>query len=50
VQWDRLWTIQGKFQVRDVWGRKAVGDTSKAYTARVDSHDVLLFRLTPEKQ
>jgi alpha-galactosidase len=50
VQWERLWTIQGKFQVHDVWGKKAAGDTGKPYSARVDSHDVLLFRLTPEKK
>jgi alpha-galactosidase len=50
VEWKRLWTIQGKFQVRDVWAKKPAGDTSKPYTARVDSHDVLLFRLTPEKK
>jgi len=46
VEWDRLWTVGGLRQVRDVWARKDVGDTSKPYTARVDSHDVALFRLS----
>ena len=50
VEWNRLWTIQGKFQVHDVWANKAAGDTSKSYKARLDSHDVVLFRLTPEKK
>lgn len=49
VEWGRLWTIQGKFTVRDVWAKKNVGDTTQPYTARLDSHDVALFRLTPVK-
>jgi alpha-galactosidase len=49
VEWKRLWTIQGNFSVHDVWANKPAGDTGKSLTARVDSHDVLLFRLTPEK-
>jgi alpha-galactosidase len=50
VHWDRLWTIQGQFQVRDVWAKKPAGDNTKPYTAKVDAHDVLLFRLTPLKK
>lgn len=49
VEWKRLWTIQGKFTVRDVWAKKAAGDTSKSITVHLDSHDVALYRLTPEK-
>ena len=49
VEWDRLWTIQGKFNVHDVWAKKSAGDTTKPFKAHVDSHDVLLFRLTPQK-
>jgi len=49
VEWSRLWTIQGKFTVHDVWANQPAGDTGKPLTARVDSHDVLLFRLTPAK-
>ena len=49
IHWDRLWTVQGKFNVRDVWAKKAVGDNSKPYTAHVESHDVVVFRLTPAK-
>ena len=50
VRWDQLWTIQGKFTVRDLWAKKDAGDNTKPYTARVDAHDVLLFRLTPVKK
>ena len=49
VHWDQLWTIQGKFTVRDLWAKKDAGDNTKPYTARVEVHDVLLFRLTPVK-
>lgn len=49
VEWNRLWTIQGKFAVRDVWAKQAVGDNSAAHTVRLDSHDAALFRLTPIK-
>lgn len=48
VRWSELWTLHGKFNVHDVWAKKAVGDTSKPYTARVESHDVALLRLTPQ--
>ena len=50
VRWDQLWTIPGRFSVRDLWTKKDVGDNSQPYTARVDPHDVLLFRLTPVKK
>lgn len=49
IHWNRLWTIHGKFNVHDVWAKKAVGDTSKPYTTHVESHDVVLLRLTPAK-
>lgn len=49
VEWSRLWTIQGKFNVRDVWAKQAVGDTSQPRTVRLDGHDAALFRLSPMK-
>ncbi len=50
IEWDRLWTIQGNFAVRDLWAKKDAGDTSKPLTQRVESHDVILLRLTPAKR
>jgi hypothetical protein len=37
--------------VRDVWAKKDLGTTRTAplRTDRVESHDVMLFRLTPVK-
>ena len=49
VHWNRLWTIHGKYKVRDVWAKKDLGDNSQPYTAHVASHDVVLFRLTSAK-
>ncbi|HEY4301594.1 MAG TPA: glycoside hydrolase family 27 protein [Candidatus Didemnitutus sp.] len=47
IEWDRLWFLHGSYSLRDVWARKAAGDTTKPYTAHVESHDVALLRLTP---
>jgi alpha-galactosidase len=47
VEWGRLSFLQGVYDVRDLWSKQAAGDTSKPYTARVEAHDVMLFRLTP---
>jgi len=47
VEWRRLWTIQGKFQVHDVWANKEAGDNSKSATVHLESHDVVLYRLKP---
>ncbi|MDI1249800.1 MAG: glycoside hydrolase family 27 protein [Lacunisphaera sp.] len=49
IAWDRLWTIRGPHTVRDLWTKKPAGDTAKPATFRVDSHDVVLLRLTPVK-
>jgi alpha-galactosidase len=50
IEWDRLgWFLHGTFGLRDVWAKKPVGDTTKPYTTRVDSHGVTLLRLTPVK-
>jgi len=49
VEWDRIWLLQNQpFTVRDIWAKKAAGDTSAPYSAELDSHDVLFFRLTPK--
>ncbi|WP_404423702.1 glycoside hydrolase family 27 protein [Nibricoccus sp. IMCC34717] len=47
IDWQRLHWIQGKFSVRDLWGKKAAGDTAKPLTVKLASHDVLFARLTP---
>ncbi|HKB92461.1 MAG TPA: glycoside hydrolase family 27 protein [Opitutaceae bacterium] len=49
VEWNDFSFLKGKYTVRDVWAKKAIGTTSEKYSSRVDSHDVMLFRLTPIK-
>ncbi|HVT73586.1 MAG TPA: glycoside hydrolase family 27 protein [Lacunisphaera sp.] len=49
IEWPTLWTIHGEYTLRDLWAKKTVGDNSKPYTARVESHDVILLRLTPRQ-
>ncbi|HVW21498.1 MAG TPA: glycoside hydrolase family 27 protein [Opitutaceae bacterium] len=49
VEWSQLWTLgPGTYAVRDVWSKQAAGDTRRPLTVRVASHDVALYRLTPE--
>jgi alpha-galactosidase len=48
IEWDRLgWFLHGNYALRDVWAKKAAGDTSKPFTVRVESHGVALLRLSP---
>lgn len=49
IEWERLWFLKGRYTVRDVWAKKAVGTTESPYKAVAESHDVLLFRLAPAK-
>jgi alpha-galactosidase len=49
VEWSRLWTLSNKpYRVRDVWTGADAGDTQAPRTVRLESHDVALFRLTPD--
>ncbi len=47
VEWHRLWTIQGKHTVRDIWNKKDVGTTDTDFSAELESHDVAFFHLKP---
>jgi alpha-galactosidase len=49
IHWDRIWPLGGKaYTVRDLWAKTDLGDTSKSLTKNLDSHDVVLVRLTPK--
>jgi len=41
-----LYVLTGDYNVRDVWTQKVLGSTKDTITAMVDSHDVLLLRLS----
>ncbi|HEY0946563.1 MAG TPA: glycoside hydrolase family 27 protein [Opitutaceae bacterium] len=49
VEWHRFHFLHGTYAVRELWSKQSAGDTQKSYTRSVDSHDVMLFRLTPKK-
>lgn len=49
VEWHYYWTIQGKFQVRDIWNKKDLGTNEKNLKVRLAPHDTAFLRLTPIK-
>lgn len=51
VDWNYFgWILKGKtFELRDVWAKQAVGDTSKSLVTRIESHGVTFLRLTARK-
>lgn len=50
IEWRRFHFLKdGKFAVRDIWGKRDAGDTSRNYAAGVEGHDVLFLRLKPVK-
>ena len=49
IEWRRLWTLKGVYSVKNLWTKKSEADTRQPATFRVDSHDVVLLRLTPVK-
>ena len=52
TNWSTMSMLNGEYTVRDVWAKKDLGTTRSApvRTDRVESHDVMLFRLTPVKK
>jgi len=40
---------QSIFKIRDLWAKKEIGTTKKAFVAQVGGHDVVLLKLTPTK-
>ena len=50
LNWKDLTFLNGqKYQVRDIWTAKDLGDTDIDFAGNIVSHDVVLFRLTPAK-
>ena len=49
TDWSAISILKGEYAVRDVWAKKDLGTTRTPRTDHVDSHDVMLFRLTPVK-
>jgi len=49
TDWSAISILKGEYSVRDVWAKKDLGTTGTPHTDHVESHDVMLFRLTPVK-
>jgi alpha-galactosidase len=49
TDWSAISILQREYAVRDVWAKKDLGTTRTPRTDRVESHDVMLFRLSPVK-
>jgi alpha-galactosidase len=49
IDWSHGWWFLGseKCTVRDIWNKRAAGDTTGKFTAHLDAHDAALLRLTP---
>lgn len=52
VDWEYFgWVLKGKtYTLRDIWAKKAVGDTSQPLVTHIESHGVTLLRLTPSAE
>ena len=50
IDFAHMWFFGGKLNVRDVWDKKDIGTTEKAFTKRLEAHDVAFLRLTPIKK
>ncbi len=47
--WKELTFLKGDYQVRDLWEKKDIGTTKQDLSRTIDSHDVILVRLSPVK-
>ena len=50
TDWSAIPIIDREYAVRDVWAKQDLGTTRQNHTGRVESHDVMLYRLTPIKK
>ena len=49
VDFPSMWVFGGKFNVRDIWDQRDVGQNDRVFTKRLAPHDVALLRLTKVK-
>lgn len=46
VNWEHFTMMKGRYTIKDIWQKKIIGETDKRYEFEIDSHDVILLRLT----
>ena len=49
ISWKELTFLKGDYKVRDLWEKKDIGTTKQDLSRTIDSHDVILVRLSPVK-
>jgi alpha-galactosidase len=49
IPFSKMWVLNGKFQIRDIWDKKDIGTNEKDFTKHLESHDVAFLRLKPTK-
>jgi alpha-galactosidase len=46
INWSHFTFLKGEYEVKDIWKNKVIGTTSKNLEVNIESHDVLLIKLT----
>ncbi len=46
VNWKHFTRMNGTYSIKDIWQNKVLGKTDKNYEFSIESHDVILLRLT----
>ena len=49
INWKHFDFLKGEYEIKDIWKSRMIGTTSKNLELNIDSHDVLLYKLTPKK-
>jgi alpha-galactosidase len=47
--WNKVDALGGKYSIRDPWDKKDAGTTDAPFRHKIDSHDVVLLRMSPVK-
>jgi alpha-galactosidase len=49
INWNHLPFLRGSYKIRDLWEKKDLGKTDNTFIKKIESHDVVLVKLSPEK-
>jgi alpha-galactosidase len=49
VNWNHLPFLKGTYKIRDLWQKNDLGLTDKNFNPHIESHDVVLVKLSPVK-
>lgn len=49
INWNHLPFLRGRYIIRDLWQKKNLGRTGNAFIRKIESHDVVLVKLSPVK-